>query len=693
MGKDPSTRPTMSEVANLTALLSGKADEINAAPYAPSKPRLAYLNSIQQFLPGQDQSAVSIVPEITTRAETSPDEIDPEVQAARAAKIEAAAKAAQNRKKNQWKVPVAIGGALVALSLLLGISAYIANQTVVQKPVDPDPKNQTNEVPENVKGEKTPNTNLVSLPPELRPTVLQEIIADDDTSLWESPTNGPPIQFSYLPATPRLLFVFRLSEMLQQAEGQRLLRSFGPEFGSQIESFKNRSGLDLENIEELVVSLHTNTEFEYEPYFVVQTTKPIDADRMIQNWNRPALRQLENQQEIYESKDGSTAYYVLVDGARNNAENNSSDGDDQEDGDELDDSASGEPPTDDSASEQITRFAFGSKQLVEQVALSAGANVLSGSLRKMADWTDRNRHLNVLFLRNALFNDEGQKLMGANLRTFNRELGIAIPDDVRGGLLSLHLDGGNYLELMLDKNIDLKANDLKQHMVDESRTRRDMLINFVASIPSSPYWDKVRIRYGGMLANFYQNLRWDVEHGEVVANCWLPPMAAHNLIASSELVLSFSSGASSAAVSPTQSGPKTLEELLTIKRDLNIANPPDLNVLMSDLKAEIEDDLGKMPFAFNIRLLGSDLEAKGITKNQRPSELSFRQKSLAEILTFIMTSANPAKDISGPSDPNCELVWVVAEDPESPGEKAILITTRTAATEKSYELPEAFRAE
>ena len=169
-------------------------------------------------------------------------------------------------------------------------------------------------------------------------------------------------------------------------------------------------------------------------------------------------------------------------------------------------------------------------------------------------------------------------------------------------------------------------------------------------------------------------------------------MAAHNLLAASELVVTFASG-STVAAEPEIAGPKTLAELLATKRDLQVANPPDLNVLMANLKTEIDDDYGKLPFPVNIRLLGNDLEADGITKNQRPGELNLQQKTLAEILTTIMTLANPDKDITGPNDPNCKLIWVVGEDPENPGQKAILITTRAGAAKKSYELPPAFRTE
>ena len=157
-------------------------------------------------------------------------------------------------------------------------------------------------------------------------------------------------------------------------------------------------------------------------------------------------------------------------------------------------------------------------------------------------------------------------------------------------------------------------------------------------------------------------------------------------------MISFSSG-STGIIAPPQvsTGPQTIAELLDVKRDLNIANPPDLNLLMADIETEINEDFPGLPFKFRIRLMGADLQLDGITKNQRPSALNIQQQTLAEILTQIMTAANPSKDITGPADPACKLVWVVADDPESPGEQAVLITTRDAATKKSYELPPAFR--
>ena len=675
LSKKPSDRPSSAqEVGNLLGLLSGKAAEISSISMPKSNTRSAFRRTLAEFLPNQNPAS-STVPSI--KIEFEPKVESPESSLSRREKIKAAADSAARRKNGKWKMPAAIAGGLLALTALVAAFAFTANNKVLSKPEEPVPPNIDTLNPDIVSPVETPLT-LAELPPKKRPTLLQLLIEDDDQSLWESPTNGPPIELNYLPSAAKIVFVIRPSDLVSDDEGNRVLNAVGPSLFRQIQDLQNQLGITLESIEELVVSLHTNADFEYESYFVVRLNQPVPFAQMMQNWNRPAPQTLENQQTIFASANGDSSYYIVYESSE------------KEDIEQAEDESRMDEPGSDGTT--VSRFAFGPTDLIEDAALNLGATVLPTSLASLAQSTDRNRHLNILFLRNALFNEEGQKLMGLDHLALNRELGIMVPDNVRGGLLSLHLDSGSYFELMLDKNVDLKASDLKNIMIDAFRNRRDMLLSFVARIPASPYWDNVRIRYGSMLASFYQNLRWNVEHGDVVANCWLPPMAAHNLIAASEHVIAFAAGTSSTA-EPVATGPQTLDELLSIKRDLNIANPPDLNVLLANIQLEVTDDFPQLPFAFNIRLIGSDLEKEGITKNQRPSELVMSQKSLAEILTSIMTSANPSKDISGPNDPNCKLIWVVAEDPKISGQKAILVTTRAAAAQKSYQLPPAVRTE
>ena len=687
LDKDAAKRPAdLAEVSRQLAVISGKADWL--AQFKADNPSslIEFRRSLNRFKPGTERKIVS-VPEIQTQTDP-PDDLDsgplsPQVAADRAEKIHAASAAALRRKQNRWKLPAAIGGSLVIFAALIAGFAFNANRTVVE--VSPPAEKQTEPVVDSnsedaAKGVDT-TLDFGSIPESERPILIQNLIADDQQSLWESPTVGAPLDLRGLPAAPKLVFSFRLREIAANPEGQRMLQSLGPEVQSVVNNWKMRSGLELEAVEQLIVSLHTNDAFAYEPFFVVRLAQPMDQERLFQLWNRPAVAAAENGQKYFAGE--SDAFYVLPAGESIAGSKPAAQADEPEN-----------QKSSPSESGLISRYAYGSPALINEVANNLGLAPVTGPLKNIAEATDRDRHFNLLYLRNALFNDEGQSLMGPRLSRLNRELSLVLPENIRGGSISLHIDNGTYIEFGFERSLDLKPGDLQSTMMEQFRTQRDRLTQFVGTIPPSAYWDKVRLRYDNMLTDAFRNLRWNVEHGEVVANCWLPPMAAHNLIAASELVVSFSTGASTtSAAAAVTTGPQTMDDLLAVKRDLKIANPPDLNLLMSDIQSDVNEDYRSLPFQFRIRLMGSHLEKEGITQNQRPGELDLRQQTLADILTTIMVGANPSKDISGPADPNCKLIWVVADDPEEPGKTAVLITTRTAAKENGYPLPEAFKTE
>jgi hypothetical protein len=91
------------------------------------------------------------------------------------------------------------------------------------------------------------------------------------------------------------------------------------------------------------------------------------------------------------------------------------------------------------------------------------------------------------------------------------------------------------------------------------------------------------------------------------------------------------------------------------------------------------------------RIIGGDLELAGITQNQQVIDFSKADVPLRRVLTDLVVGANPDKSAAGPADPKQALIWVVAGDPASPGQPAILITTRQAAETKKYPLPNEFK--
>ncbi len=493
----------------------------------------------------------------------------------------------------------------------------------------------------------------------------QVLIADDGESLWETPTVGPSIDFSFVPHAPKIAFAFRPAELLQSEQGLLLLQALGPDLNMLIENWLRRIGVPLTELKQVLLTLHSGEEVSYESFAMVQLQTPVSREKMISDWGSPTP---------VTAADGTT-YFVGNDELCFLFPNPSS-----------------EPlsePNSDINAEQISRFAVGPRQLVEESIELQGVDPLSGSMRTLASWSDRNRHVTILFLRADLFNEAGQELMGGTLTQLNRQLRLLIDNNIRGGLFSLQLDGGTYMELRFDQTADMKNAELESYVRKLLVEIRDTSSSYVNSLASDSYWDGVRTRFARMVGDFSQSWRIGTERKHVIANCWMPPNAAHNLAAAAELVVNLGRLQAINEVA-TSDVPASLDELLAMPRDLSVVTNPDLIILINDLQQEILDNYGQLPFDFEIRLRGGDLSKEGITQNQRPGDFEIHQRPLSEILTQIMVKANPKKDITGPSDIDCKLVWVVAEDPDDPSRKIIMITTRSAAAENSWPLPPAF---
>jgi len=340
----------------------------------------------------------------------------------------------------------------------------------------------------------------------------------------------------------------------------------------------------------------------------------------------------------------------------------------------------------------VISFVVGSSELVQQVAQGEVA-ALTGTLRDLVASSDSSRHVNLILPVLSLFNTEGQKLFSDQRKWLN-EFRLTLPESVIGFSLSLHHDEGDYLEFRIDHTADLQAMETASLMLDRFDTKLEQTQSAIQTRQALPYWEPVRARFGAMIRDLSQQLRWDAEFGEVIGNAWLPPGALHNLLAGSELAMAFEPVKTDLASTQGNSAtPQTLLELLVTRRDLTIANPPDLNVLLRNIREEISDQYLDLPFEFNIRIAGTDLQKDGITQNQRPGPLEIQNQSVSEILTQVMVSANPNREITGATDPKCKLVWVITEDDESGGKPFVLITTRAAAADKGYVLPDVFKAQ
>ena len=118
-----------------------------------------------------------------------------------------------------------------------------------------------------------------------------------------------------------------------------------------------------------------------------------------------------------------------------------------------------------------------------------------------------------------------------------------------------------------------------------------------------------------------------------------------------------------------------------------------LEFAMRDLAADVKEAHPTLPFDFDVKILGSDLQLNGITRNQQIAEFTASNQSIADVLTSLVMRANPVTTVQAASELDQKLIWVVGPDPDMPDRQIVLITTRDAAARKSYTLPKPFQPE
>ena len=598
----------------------------------------------------------------------------------------------QRRQKLKWLQPLLV---LISCLALGGGFANVYFYGTQPPTVTSSASNDKQTAPPIETTRSLPLIAASTEPASSMPPVVQTLIPDDGSTIWETPTLGGPIDLDYLPPAPKIILHANTKQLLAKIEGQRLLMAMGEPFAELLTRFESSIGLPLADIDQLLVSYHQTDQDQYQWLAVVRCSQ--SREQLKEAWGDLTVAKSLHDQSIFENNTGLS--YLFIDDKNTPTSTATPEGNTGVDATDLNTSEVVNNPLldepvahdqpDRSAVAQSTKFLVGQNAIVRSVADLGFGYPVAGSIKTLQKLSDGKRDLNLLFLRPSLFSDRGQNWMGSSLSAFNRQLNELIPVEVRGGMLSFHADQGDYFEVVLDRRVDIPADELETKIKKGIDDRLATLISLTERIPSTEHWQALQHRFDKMLSTLTDEFRWSSADKQLIGNVWLPPLASHNLIAASELVVAFQN----TAIDPKakqQNVPQTLLELLQVKRDLEIANPPDLNVLLADLEQEVNGDYNGLPFKWRIALLGADLEKDGITKNQRPGPLQLEQKSFAEILTSIVVSANPDKDITGAADPNCKLIWVVSQDPDNPEQQAILITTRAAAEKKTYQLPDPF---
>ena len=520
----------------------------------------------------------------------------------------------------------------------------------------------------------------------IEPGLSQTLVDDDGNRLWESPTSGPPLDVRGLPAAPDFLLSVRPQSMLDDEQAARFLQAMGPDFAKVQESWLDRFPVSLADVAQIQISLHSNADHRYEALVVLDLEQPEQQDQLLdrllpsESWVDP-----ESGLTIYQ-QHGICYYFRPMENSAldqtGEAEHNTP----------IPPEVGKSAPAVNNPNPSVSRIYAGPRELVLRSATTVNLQSIAGVMSKLVQASDRHRDINFLLLPKALLSEEAESFFEGPFQHWRRAVNLFFADGVQAAAISLHFDEGNYAELQLQSTVTIPAQERAENLWEKLRQTRDQMITHVAKQSTIPYWQNLQARFDRMAIEWIRETRVGVEYKQVLANCWLPPMAFHNLAAIAELS-ALAAHQAPATSTAKVSAPASLDLLLAAKRNLQVTSQPDLVNLLDSLSEDIANDFSTLPFEFNIKILGNDLRIQGITQNQRLGNLDFVDRSLADILTEIVFQANPDKNAESPKDPRCKLIWLVGADPDNLDHQIILITTRSAAQSQGWQIPKAFHSE
>ncbi len=483
-------------------------------------------------------------------------------------------------------------------------------------------------------------------------------LVEDKRLLFVPPyaAQSPNAPLEMLPPGPAVIISVRLAAITDSSLGASLIESLSPELAGVIVLAAARSGVPIESIERCSVAMHPGKEGWPEVSLAIDLKEPLPSSELIEKWQVAASRTPEGATIYAGDAVDADAYYF---------------------------------PAPENGGDSISRFAVGSVQQISEVAAAeGGATLLPRTLQTLWDGSSDRADLVVLITPNFLFAD-GRSLLQSSVPELVRPLKSVLIPDVAGALLTAHVvDEQLYVETRLAPSGGVSEPALMRSLRDAIQAWPSWADEFIVESVPDPSWRLLASRLPSMMRFVVDQTRFGISGGSVVANMYLPKQAVPQVTLATLLAMNTSAGGSAIAIAPpTQS--LTVDEMLARKMSVSF----DQESLEFAIDAIVGDYKRTLPAGStlpSVKIIGSDLQQMGITQNQQVRNFTKTDLPLRTVLTDLVLGANPDKTATGAKDPKQALIWVLADDPENPGEKAILVTTRQAA-ENKYDLPEEFR--
>ena len=543
----------------------------------------------------------------------------------------------RRKRQNRWLIALVIS-AFLLLALVIAVwdifSSRAGTVAVTQRKT-------SSEASQIAKPDNRPRPSAAAAT-----DVNDGLVDDDGKTLWASPTGGEPLDLSYLPPGVQIIVAVRPDAIDAHPEGAKLAASLGP-LGQKAESFLGDVLRTPPGVEQCLIGLQATSDGRWRTTLVVRLSG-----------GQSAAEHLAAELPDAANESHGTMPYQVVD-----------------------EWAYWVP---DAADSKVV-VAAPQELISEIIDLDGAQPPLRRDLERLLQHTDSDRHFTVLLAPNFLFS-EGAGMFSGEMASLRKPLFWYLGDELSAAALSLHWDDNFFVELVAAPTLDTRPEAAARILVERVAQIPDRLEDYVVGLDAHPFGRRIVARFPTMVRKLAAYSRAGVEADHAVLRCYLPAVAGHNLIMGSELTLAESSR-QRAAIAPVAT-PAVPSNSATTSVGDKLRQSASLSFNRDTLEAalgQLSNDLG-----VEIEILGADLQAEGITKNQSFG-INMADKPAEEILVAILRLANPDKTATGPGDPRQKLVYVIAT-PAGDQVERIIITTRSRAAERGDELPAVFRA-
>lgn len=448
--------------------------------------------------------------------------------------------------------------------------------------------------------------------------------------LWARSSTGKPLSPPYLPPETQAVLRVRLAALSQHAEGGRILASLGPDIKSYYDAWLASLGCDASEIEVLTFALVPQGTTVPAVVWVLEFGTEAGRSGLVQ-------------------PDASSGRVVWL-------------------------------------PEDAPRTAvIGPVEMVKEIQGGDHAKLrreLTHLLRETHD-TD---HVTLIASPNFFF-DEAQGMFSGPRRRLLNGMGQFWGQHAKATSIAVQMtDDVAFLELRVIAQEDWAPRRTRLHLEREVQAIPRRVTDFLGRVQLDPHWQPLALRFPDMTRFVAEQARFATEGRQIAVTAALPVEAIHNLLLASELALA-SPLRPEVLAEGVDHSTWTLDDVLAAPTSIRIAQK-SLEFAAQDIVRQVRDELDDLPFEFVIEILGGDLQPEGITRNQQIRDFRHDNRPLHEILTSLVSKGNPVQNVTDLSSPEQKLVWTVPPNDRS----RVVITTRSAADRKEWDLPAAFQS-